>query len=170
MPVRIRLQRHGKKGKPFYWIVAADSRTKRDGRYLEKIGTYNPNINPAQVSVDVDLAVSWLQNGAQPSDTARNILSDKGVMMKNHLINGIAKGAHSEEEAQAKFESWLAQKEAKTADKIAGLDKKAQDERTKLLEAEKAISEKRKVDAAAALAEETAQDTPATTAEEPTVE
>ncbi len=85
MPVRIRLQRHGKKGSPFYWIVAADSRAKRDGRYLEKIGTYNPNTNPATVNLDVDKAVEWLENGAQPSDTARTLLSYRGAMMKHHL-------------------------------------------------------------------------------------
>ena len=90
MPVRIRLQRHGKKGKPFYWIVAADSRSKRDGRYLEKLGTYNPNTNPATVDVDVDLAIKWLENGAKPSDTARTLLSYRGVMLKHHL-NGVLK-------------------------------------------------------------------------------
>jgi len=79
MPVKIRLQRHGKKGKPFYWIVAADSRAKRDGRFLEKLGTYNPNTNPAQITLDVDGSVKWLQNGAQPTDTARAILSYKGA-------------------------------------------------------------------------------------------
>ena len=86
MPVRIRLQRHGKKGKPFYCIVAADGRAKRDGRYLEKFGTYNPNTNPASVELDVDRAVKWLENGAQPSDTARTLLSYRGAMMKHHLM------------------------------------------------------------------------------------
>ena len=79
MPVKIRLQRHGKKGKPFYWIVAADGRSKRDGKYLEKIGTYNPNVNPAAIDLDVDGAVQWLQNGAQPTDTARAILSYRKI-------------------------------------------------------------------------------------------
>ena len=87
MSVKIRLQRHGKKGKPFYWVVAADARSKRDGRYLEKIGTYNPNTNPATLKIDVDSAVSWLQNGAQPTDTAKSILSYRGAMLKNHLIH-----------------------------------------------------------------------------------
>ena len=85
MSVKIRLQRHGKKGKPFYWIVAADSRSKRDGKYLEKLGTYNPNTNPAIIEIDVDSSVKWLQNGAQPTKTARNILSYKGIMLKYHL-------------------------------------------------------------------------------------
>ena len=83
MPVKIRLQRHGKKGKPFYWIVAADSRSKRDGRFLEKLGTYNPNVNPAEINLDVDGSVEWLGKGAQPTDTARAILSYKGVMLKS---------------------------------------------------------------------------------------
>ena len=91
MPVRIRLQRHGKKGKPFYWIVAADSRSKRDGRYLEKIGTYNPNTNPASVELDIDQALKWLENGAQPSDTARTLLSYRGAMLKHHLNGGVKK-------------------------------------------------------------------------------
>ena len=93
MAVKIRLQRHGKKGKPFYWIVAADARAKRDGRYLEKLGTYNPNTNPATIDLNIDDCVKWIQFGAQPTDTARNILSYKGVLMKNHLLNGVKKGA-----------------------------------------------------------------------------
>ena len=99
MPVKIRLQRHGKKGKPFYWIVAADSRAKRDGRFLEKLGTYNPNTNPAEINLDVDGSVKWLQNGAQPTDTARAILSYKGALLKKHLLEGVKKGAFNEEEA-----------------------------------------------------------------------
>src|SRR5690606_40009187 len=89
MPVKIRLQRHGKKGKPFFWIVAADSRAKRDGRFLEKIGTYSPTTNPATIDLNVDSAVKWLQNGAQPTDTARAILSYKGALLKNHLVGGV---------------------------------------------------------------------------------
>ena len=103
MPVKIRLQRHGKKGKPFYWIVAADARSKRDGKYLEKLGTYNPNVNPAQIDLDVDGSVTWLQNGAQPTDTARRLLSYKGVLLKNHLAGGVKKGALTEEQAEEKF-------------------------------------------------------------------
>ena len=94
MAVRIRLQRHGKKGKPFYWIVAADSRSKRDGKFLEKLGTYNPNINPHQVTLDIDSTVNWIQKGAQPSDTARNIISIQGVLLKNHLLNGVKKRSY----------------------------------------------------------------------------
>ena len=113
MPVRIRLQRHGKKGKPIYWIVAADSRAKRDGRYLEKLGIYNPNTLPATVELNLDRAVDWLQNGAQPSDTARDLLSEHGAMLKNHLINGVNKGALTEDDVNAKFEAWLKDKESK---------------------------------------------------------
>ena len=92
MSVKIRLQRHGKKGKPLYWIVAADARAKRDGRYLQKLGTYNPNTNPATINLNIDESVKWLQFGAQPTNTARNILSYKGVLLKNHLKNGVIKG------------------------------------------------------------------------------
>ncbi len=106
MPVKIRLQRHGKKGKPFYWIVAADARAKRDGKFLEKIGTYNPNTNPAQIDLDVDGAVTWLQNGAQPTETAKRLLSYKGAMLKNHLAGGVRKGALTEEQAEEKFNAW----------------------------------------------------------------
>ncbi|MCO4854856.1 MAG: 30S ribosomal protein S16, partial [Flavobacteriaceae bacterium] len=88
MPVKIRLQRHGKKGKPFYWIVAADARSKRDGKFLEKLGIYNPNTNPATIDLDVDGAVKWLGNGAQPSDTAKRLLSYKGALLKHHLLGG----------------------------------------------------------------------------------
>ena len=88
MAVKIRLQRHGKKGKPFYWIVAADARAKRDGRYLQKLGTYNPNVNPASINLNVDDAVKWIQFGAQPTNTAKTILSHEGVLLKNHLLNG----------------------------------------------------------------------------------
>jgi small subunit ribosomal protein S16 len=143
MPVKIRLQRHGKKGKPFYWIVAADARAKRDGKYLEKIGTYNPNINPAVIDLDVDLAVSWLQNGAQPTDTAKNILSYKGAMLKNHLVGGVRKGALTEEQAEEKFKAWVADKEAKVADKEAGLSKAESEAKAKALAAEKAVNEAR---------------------------
>ncbi len=149
MPVKIRLQRHGKKGKPFYWVVAADARAKRDGRYLEKIGTYNPNSNPATVNIDVDSAVKWLENGAQPTDTARTLLSYRGVMLKHHLNGGVAKGAHTQEEADAKFEAWVTEKEAKIQAKVEGLTKAEADERAKALAAEKEVNEKRIADAKA---------------------
>lgn len=149
MPVRIRLQRHGKKGKPFYWIVAADSRSKRDGRYLEKLGTYNPNTNPATVNVDVDGAIKWLENGAQPSDTARTLLSYRGVMLKHHLNGGVKKGAFSQEDADKKFSAWLEEKSSKIQSKIDGLDKDKAESLAKRLESEKAINQKRIDDLAA---------------------
>jgi small subunit ribosomal protein S16 len=144
MPVKIRLQRHGKKGKPFYWVVAADSRAKRDGRFLEKIGTYNPNVNPAIIDLDVDKAVAWLQNGAQPTDTARAILSYKGAMLKKHLLGGVEKGALTQEQADAKFQAWLEEKEAKIQGKAEGLAKADAEAKAKALEAEKAVNEARK--------------------------
>jgi len=143
MSVKIRLQRHGKKGKPFYWIVAADARAKRDGKYLEKIGTYNPNVNPAVIDLNIDKAVEWLQNGAQPTDTAKNILSYKGAMLKNHLVGGIRKGALTQEQADAKFAAWLEEKATKIADKEAGLSKAQSEAKAKALAAEKAVNEAR---------------------------
>ena len=123
MPVKIRLQRHGKKGKPFYWVVAADARASRDGKFLEKIGTYNPISNPAQIELNIDLAVKWLHNGAQPTDTARRILSYKGVLLKYHLQGGVKKGALTQEQADAKFNAWMAEKEQKINAKKESLAK-----------------------------------------------
>ncbi|KPM32301.1 30S ribosomal protein S16 [Croceitalea dokdonensis DOKDO 023] len=150
MPVKIRLQRHGKKGKPFYWIVAADARAKRDGKFLEKLGTYNPNTNPATIDVNVDNSVKWLSNGAQPTDTARAILSYKGVLLKHHLLGGVRKGALTEEQAEEKFNAWIAEKEAAVQAKRDGLSKEEANAKAKALEAEKEFSEKR---AAAAMPE-----------------
>ena len=143
MPVKIRLQRHGKKGKPFYWIVAADVRSKRDGKYLEKIGTYNPNVNPAAIDLDIDGAVKWLQNGAQPTDTAKAILSYKGAMLKNHLVGGVRKGALTEEQAEEKFNAWVAEKEAKIQAKKDGLSKADAKAKSEILKAEAKINEDR---------------------------
>ena len=153
MPVRIRLQRHGKKGKPIYWIVAADSRAKRDGRYLEKLGIYNPNTLPASVELDLDRAVNWLQNGAQPSDTARNLLSEKGAMLKNHLINGVHKGALTQDDADAKFQAWLKDKESKNETILKKINSEAEKSRAAVIAAEKEASTKRKEAAAAAVSE-----------------
>ena len=144
MPVKIRLQRHGKKGKPFYWVVAADARSKRDGKSLEKLGTYNPNSNPAVIDLDIDATVKWLQNGAQPTDTARAILSYKGVMLKNHLIGGVRKGALTEEQAEEKFQAWLSEKEAKVSDKENKLTKASDVAKAKILESEKEVNSNRK--------------------------
>ncbi|MBD0779638.1 30S ribosomal protein S16 [Maribacter sp. ANRC-HE7] len=155
MPVKIRLQRHGKKGKPFYWIVAADARAKRDGKFLEKLGIYNPNTNPATIEINVDNSVQWLNNGAQPTDTARAILSYKGILLKHHLLGGVRKGALTEEQAEEKFKAWLAEKEQSVASKVSGLDQVKADTRAKALAAEKEINEKRAADAAAAALPET---------------
>ncbi|MCG1036081.1 30S ribosomal protein S16 [Polaribacter sargassicola] len=153
MSVKIRLQRHGKKGKPFYWIVAADARAKRDGKYLEKIGTYNPNVNPAAIDLNIDKAVEWLQNGAQPTDTAKNILSYKGAMLKNHLVGGIRKGALTQEQADAKFAAWLEEKAAKISAKEEGLSAAQADAKAKAFAAEKAVNEAR-IEAAKPVVEE----------------
>ena len=167
MPLKLRLQRHGKKGKPFYWLVAADSRAKRDGRYLEKIGTYNPNTNPATVIVDIDRAVEWLEKGAQPTDTARTLLSYKGVMLKHHLNGGVRKGAITQEIADKKLADWLKEKEAKIQAKKENLLKASEENKIKRLDAEKQASEKRLEDAAAKEAAATqeapaAEETPST--------
>ena len=154
MPVRIRLQRHGKKGKPFYWVVAADARSKRDGKYLEKLGTYNPNTHPATVDLDVDASVKWLQNGAEPTNTAKAILSNKGVLLKHHLVKGVAKGALTEEQVEERFAQWLAEKEKAAQALNSSLDKAKADAKAKALEAEKEANEKRAAAIAAANAPE----------------
>jgi len=159
MPVKIRLQRHGKKGKPYYWIVAADARSKRDGKYLEKLGAYNPNTNPATIELNVDGAVTWLQNGAQPTDTARAILSYKGALLKNHLAGGVKKGALTEEQAEAKFNAWLEEKAGKVDAKKDGLAKAKADAKAKALEAEKAVNEARVAAAVEKVEEVVAEET-----------
>ena len=161
MPVKIRLQRHGKKGKPYYWIVAADARSKRDGKYLEKLGAYNPNTNPATIELNVDGAVTWLQNGAQPTDTARAILSYKGALLKNHLAGGVKKGALTEEQAEAKFNAWLDEKAGLVDAKKDSLAKAKADAKAKALKAEKAVNEAR-VAAAVEQVEEVATEEVAT--------
>ncbi len=143
MATKIRLQRHGKKGKPYFHIVAADSRAKRDGRYIERIGNYNPNTNPATIELDFDRAVYWLQVGAQPTDTAKAILSYKGAIYKNHLLKGIAKGALTEDQVNKKFDAWLSEKEGKVQAQLDSI--KSADEKVKadVFAAEKAINEER---------------------------
>ena len=143
MATKIRLQRHGRKGKAFFHIVIADSRSPRDGRFIEKIGTYNPITNPAIIDLDLDRAVHWLQVGAQPTNTARNILSYKGALMKNHLLGGVAKGAFSEEEAEKRFEAWLEERANAVQAKKDGLAKAKADAKSAALEAEKKKSEAR---------------------------
>ena len=140
MSVKIRLQRHGKKGKPFYWVIAADSRAKRDGKYLEKIGTYNPNTNPATIDLNLESAVKWLHNGAQPTDTARAILSYKGALLKHHLDGGIRKGALTQEQADEKLAKWLADKDNQVAAKKEGLSTSKADKKADALAAEKKVN------------------------------
>ena len=151
MSVKIRLQRHGKKQKPFYWIVAADARSKRDGKYLEKLGTYNPNTNPATIDLNLDQAVQWLHNGAQPTDTAKAILSYKGALLKHHLDGGVRKGALTQDQADAKLVDWLEAKAGKVDSKKEGLTKVQAEAKAKALKAEKVANEKRANAAAEAL-------------------
>jgi small subunit ribosomal protein S16 len=158
MSVKIRLQRHGKKGKPFYWVVAADARSKRDGKYLEKIGTYNPNTNPATIDLNLDSAVQWLHNGAQPTDTARAILSYKGALLKHHLDGGVRKGALTQDQADAKLTAWLEAKAGKVDSKKEGLSKAQADVKAKALKAEKEVNAKRLAAAAQAEADLIAAD------------
>ena len=167
MAVKIRLQRHGKKGKPFYWIVAADSRAKRDGKYLQKLGVYDPNTNPARVEVNVDEALKWLQNGAIPTNTARTLLSYRGVMLKHHLNKGVLKGALKQEKADEKFQAWLTEKESKISAKQDKISKEIDKSKAEKLKLEKESNEKRVLDrenaakAAAAKEEAPAEEAPA---------
>jgi small subunit ribosomal protein S16 len=143
MAVKIRLARKGRKKLAFYHIVVADSRSPRDGRYIEKIGSYNPITNPATIELDFDKALGWLQNGALPTDTCRAILSYKGVMIKKHLLEGVKKGAFDEAEATKRFEEWINQNEAKIEAKKSGLEKSQDDELGKRLIVEKSVNEAR---------------------------
>ncbi len=170
MATKIRLQRHGRKGKAFFHIVVADSRAKRDGRFIEKIGIYNPITNPATIELDVDRAVYWLQVGAEPSNTARNILSYKGALMKKHLLGGVAKGAFSEEEAEKRFNTWLEERANAVENKKVGLAKAKEEAKAAALEAEKKKSEARIAVEEEAPAEEAEVATEETAAEEAAVE
>jgi small subunit ribosomal protein S16 len=130
MPVKLRLQRHGKKNAAYFHIVAADGRAPRDGKFIEKLGTYNPNTNPASIDIHVEKAIEWLNNGAQPTNTCRAILAYKGVLYKRHLLGGVKKGALTPEQAEAKFQKWSAEKEGKVNTKkeklaVAGKEAKA---------------------------------------------
>lgn len=196
MSVKLRLLRKGRKQKPFYYIVAADARAPRDGRFIERVGSYNPNTNPATIDLDLDKSVQWLQNGAQPTDTVRAILSYKGAMYKNHLLKGAAKGAFPVEEVETKFNAWLSEKEGRIDSKKAALaeakaaadkeiferEAKVRAEREKAIlaknsplaeeveeaPAEEATEEAPVAEAEAPAVEETAEETPA--AEEPAAE
>lgn len=165
MATRIRLQRHGKKGKAFYHVVIADARAKRDGKFIEKIGTYNPNTNPATVDIKFDRALHWVGVGAEMSDTARTLLSYKGILYKNHLVKGVAKGALTEEQATEKFEAWMSEKQNKIDAKANGLSEAAQKAATAKLEAEKAVNDARAKEIAAKNAPEVVEEPVAEEAE-----
>lgn len=170
MPVKIRLQRRGKKGKPFYWIVAADSRAKRDGKFLEKLGTYNPNTNPATIELNLDSAVKWLHFGAQPTETARAILSYKGALLKHHLDGGVRKGALTQEQADEKLAKWLEEKASKVNAKKDKLSKEKEAAKAKAIAAEKEVNAKRLAaaeEAAKAAETEAAQEEAVAEAEAP---
>ena len=143
MPTKIRLSRHGKTHSAFYHIVVADGRAPRDGRFIEKIGTYNPISNPAEINLDFDKALDWVMKGAQPTDTARAILSFKGVMMKSHLLKGVHKGALTEAEAEVKFQKWIDEKDAKNASSKSVIDEKLRAEKKELFDAEVKVNEDR---------------------------
>jgi small subunit ribosomal protein S16 len=144
MSTKIRLQRGGRKGRPVYSIVVADARSKRDGRFIEKLGTYNPNTNPATIDLNFDSTLSWVMKGAQPTDTARAILSYRGVMMKKHLLEGVRKGALTEEQADAKFEAWVSEKENKIDGKVQTLNDTAKANKSARLAAEAEVNNARK--------------------------
>jgi small subunit ribosomal protein S16 len=148
MAVKIRLARKGRKKKAFYHVVVADSRAPRDGRYIEKIGSYNPITDPATIELDFDKALQWLQNGAQPTDTCRAILSYKGVLLRKHLLEGVKKGAFDIAEADKRFAEWTSQNEAKIDSKKSKLELAGETDKKNRIEAEKKINEKRAADIA----------------------
>jgi small subunit ribosomal protein S16 len=159
MPVKLRLARHGKKGYAYYHIVVADSRSPRDGKFIEQIGSYNPNTNPATINLQSDKALDWLAKGAQPTDTVRAILSEKGVMYKKHLMGGVKKGAFTTEEAEARFAKWLSDKESqirtkqtKLADAKGAAAQARLAEESKVKEARAKATAAKKAEAAAAAA------------------
>jgi small subunit ribosomal protein S16 len=164
MATKIRLQRHGKKGKPFYYIIVADARAPRDGRFIERLGSYNPNTNPATIDINFDKTLDWVNNGAQPTDTCRAILSYKGVLYKKHLQGGVQKGALTQEQAEAKFQQWLDQKEGKITGKKTNLVSAKDEARKAALAAE---AKKKEEKAAAIVAKNTP---PAEEVEEPAEE
>lgn len=181
MPTKIRLQRRGKKNHPFYHIVIADGRAPRDGRIVEKIGTYDPMTDPATIELKFDRALYWVQVGAQPTDTVRSILSYKGVMYMKHLMVGVKKGALTEEKAQLLLKEWITAKEAKIEAKKQGIVEKDREEKKAALEAEKKVNEARKAEIAkrkadeqaaieAAAAEKAAEEAPAEGEAEPEAE
>ncbi len=162
MATKIRLQRHGKKGKPFYYIVVADARAPRDGRFIERIGSYNPNTNPATIDINFDKTFEWVSNGAQPTDTCRAILSYKGILYKKHLAGGVAKGALTQEQADEKFNAWLDQKDGKITGKKTSLSTAKEDAKKAALAAEAKKNEDRAAAIAAKNAPVAEEEAPAT--------
>ena len=148
MATKIRLQRFGKKGKPFYHVVVADSRAPRDGKFIERLGSYNPNTNPATIDINFDKTLDWVNKGAEPSNTCRAILSYKGVLYKKHLEGGVKKGALTQEQADAKFAAWLESKSGKIEGKKQSLNSAKADNKKAALAAEA----KKKEEKAAAIA------------------
>ncbi len=148
MSVKIRLARHGRKQHAYYHIVVANSRSPRDGRFIERIGSYNPNTNPATIDLDFDKAINWLNNGAQPTDTCRTILSHKGVMMKKHLLEGVKKGAFDLAEADVRFATWVKDKEKSIQAKKDGLAANVVEDKKNRFKAEVQINEARILDIA----------------------
>jgi len=141
MPVKIRLSKKGRKKLPYYHIVVADSRAPRDGKFVERIGLYNPQTNPATIELNFDRALDWLQKGAQPTDTCRAILSEQGVMMKKHLLEGVRKGAFSAEEAESRYQKWSGEKTARINAQAEKLSKGKDEEKKKRLDAETKVKE-----------------------------
>lgn len=170
MPVRIRLTRRGRKKHPLYHIVVADSRAPRDGKYIEKLGLYNPTTNPPTIDLDFDKALDWVQKGAKPTDTCRSILSQKGVMLKKHLLKGVRKNAISEEEAERRFNEWLAQKEEKVRTEREAEISKQKEEEKERLEAEKKINVARAEELAKKNAEQAEEEKAETEGAEETAE
>lgn len=152
MAVKIRLQRHGKKDSAFYHLVVADGRAPRDGKFIEKLGVYNPNSNPATIDINFDSTLNWLMKGAQPTDTCRAILSYKGIMLKKHLIEGVKKGALTEAQAEQKFNKWLDEKSGKITGKNDRLKTESTKQSSDRLKAETASKESKAAKVAAKLA------------------
>jgi small subunit ribosomal protein S16 len=159
MATKIRLQRHGKKGKPFFHLVAADSRAKRDGKFIEKLGTYNPTANPAIIDIDFENTLKWVQTGAEMTNTARAILSYKGVLYKNHLLNGVKKGALTPEQVEERFAKWVSDKDSKIQNKKDGLAKNAADEKLAKQKAEEEANAAKAAEVAAKNAPEVEEPT-----------
>ena len=172
MATKLRLQRRGRKNYPFYQIIVADSRAPRDGKYIERIGSYNPNTNPATITLDFEKALYWLQTGAQPTDTVKNILSREGVLMKKHLLGGVAKGAFDEAEAEKRFNAWKSNKLQEERSEVTLDDEKKRAEEKASLDAEKEVNKARAAALAKKIADEKAANAPVVeeSVEEPVVD